>query len=100
MASDVQRLLGKVHGRNESPVPSEIDGVRPDPASDFENFLPSPLLEFGESRNMRFHEVFPPPPFVKIFARSYILRRMPNVARPPVPILLDPLDWNSFKPHI
>jgi hypothetical protein len=53
MSSDIERLLGQVHGGNGSAMASEIHCVSADSASYFEDFLSTPLLELGESGDVR-----------------------------------------------
>src|SRR5262245_9922338 len=66
----------------------EIDGGGTDSASDLEYLFAAPAVELGKARDMGLHEIFAGLHFVEIVARAEGLRRMPDVARAPVPVLL------------
>jgi hypothetical protein len=87
-------VASPVPGRDPGPVTRKIRGIRTDSATDLQHPLSPPLFEFREFRDVRFHAVFPGFHFIKIFPRSYLLRRMPDVARPLAPVVSHPLDFN------
>src|ERR1700746_1191547 len=66
----------------------EVNGVRADATANFQDLLVAPAIEFGETRNVIFHEVFASFDVVEVFLRAHRLRRMPDVARPSVPVFL------------
>ena len=54
--------------------------------ADIEDSFSFPAFKFCENRKMRFYKVFLPFQLVKIGYRAYILVRMSNIARFPIPI--------------
>src|ERR1700683_873320 len=96
---DFHRLLRQVHGGDVRSMARKVHGVGPDPATYFQHFLPAPLRKFREARNVALNEIFPRLYLVEILPASHRLRRMPYVARTPIPVLRHSLNFDLFKSH-
>ncbi len=76
---------------------SEVDRIGADAASNPQHFLAAPMLKVGESGDMRFHSIFTPFHFVKIFFGSDWLRRMADVTGAAVPVVLNSGERDALK---
>src|SRR5438270_11679864 len=70
-------------------ISSEICGVCTNTATYFQDIFVAPSRKIGEAGNMRFYQIFPRFHLLKVFPRARLGRRVPQVARPFVPIFLN-----------
>ena len=79
------------HGK-VSPPAYKIAGACANAASDLQHFFALPAFELRKTGNVRLDEILALFYFIKIFPGSDVACRMPYIARPTIPILLDILN--------
>src|SRR5215472_5576805 len=99
LACQLHGLLGEVDCGDVRASAGEVDGVCADAAADFQDFFAAPTLEFGESGNVVFDEVFAGFYLVEIFLGADCGGRMANVAGTGVPIVADARDFDIGEGH-
>src|SRR4029077_13499955 len=71
---DLETFLRQLHRRQIRTVPSEIDRVCPDSATNLQHCLAPPALELGKTRDMRLHEILSRFDFIEVLAGANELR--------------------------
>ena len=85
--SERDGLAREVAGNHFGASSCEIDRVGADATADLEDPLPLPGGEVGKGWDVRFYEVLPLLHLVEVLRRADRQRRVPEVARPTIPIL-------------
>jgi hypothetical protein len=78
----------------------KVDSVCPYSAPNLQNSLSTPAFKIGKAWNMRLNKIFASLDFLEVLPGTYRFGRVTYVARTPIPITSNLVDWYVSKVHV